>query len=86
MSGEIEFENKVPDAGVNVCADEYDGTDKETETKPDVVFLGVSLLVAELSCLSKSIVGTVISTEQQIESGGHRADKHEAGKLRQNLP
>lgn len=23
--------------------DEYDGTDKETETKPDVVFLGVSL-------------------------------------------
>lgn len=28
---------------VNVCVDEYDGTDKETETKPDVVFLGVSL-------------------------------------------
>lgn len=47
--------------GVNVCADEYDGTDKETETKPDVVFLGVSLesvcrffLFAELSCLSKA--------------------------------
>lgn len=29
--------------GVNVCVHEYDGTDKETETKPDVVFLGVSL-------------------------------------------
>lgn len=29
--------------GASVCVDEYDGTDKETETKPDVVFLGVSL-------------------------------------------
>lgn len=27
---------------MNVCADEYNGTDKDTETKPDVVFLGVS--------------------------------------------
>lgn len=54
MSGEIGFKNKVSNAGLNVCADEYDGTDKETETKPDVVFLGVSLLVAELSCLSKA--------------------------------
>lgn len=41
--------------------DEYAGTDKETETKPDVVFLGASsgsLLssspAAELSCLSKA--------------------------------
>lgn len=46
---------------MNVCVGEYNGTDKETETKPDVVFLGVSLesrlgffLVAELSCLSKA--------------------------------
>jgi len=29
--------------GVSVCVDECNGTDKETETKPDVVFLGVHL-------------------------------------------
>lgn len=29
--------------GVNVCVNEYDGTDKDIGTKPDVVFLGVSL-------------------------------------------
>lgn len=47
---------------MNVCVDEYNGTDKATETKPDVVFLGVPLeswlgffLVAELSCLSKAL-------------------------------
>lgn len=26
-------------SSVNVCAAEYDGADKESETKPDVVFL-----------------------------------------------
>lgn len=31
----------VLNSSVNVCAVEYDGADKESETKPDVVFLPV---------------------------------------------
>lgn len=62
-------------SSVNVCAPEYDGADKESETKPDVVFLWA--LVAT-GCWAKpfkqSIMGTINPVEQRVQSSGHHAD------------
>lgn len=75
-------ENKVKTAD---CVGAYNGTDKERETKPDVVFQGVSsesqlgyFLVAELSCLSKASweLSSEVSWSHHIREGEKKLPKN----------
>lgn len=62
-------------SSVKVCAMEYDGADKESETKPDVVFLPA--LVAPgcwAKLFRKSIMGRSNPAEQRVQPLGRPGD------------